>query len=60
MSKLEGTFSISEAFKYSTLARVFYIIYIMRIFEGVLHYIDQEDLWLEQKRVNRDNFSPGG
>ena len=48
MSKLEQTFSISEVFKY------------FKFGQDVLHYIHQENLWLEQKWVNRDNFSPGG
>ena len=37
MSKLEETFSISEAFKYFTFD------------QDVLHYIHQGNLWLEQK-----------
>ena len=48
MSKVEDTFNISEVFKYFTFGQV------------VLHYIHQENLWLEQKWVNRGNFSAGG
>ena len=48
MSKLEETFNISEVFKYFTFGQV------------VLHYIDQENLSLKQKCVNRNNFSAGG
>ena len=48
MSKLEETFSISEAFNYSTFG------------QDVLHYTYQENFLLEQKWVNRDNFSAGG
>ena len=48
MSKVEETFNISEVFKYFTFG------------QAVLHYIHQENLWLEQKWVNRDNFSANG
>ena len=48
MSKVEETFNISEVFKYFTFG------------QAVLHYLHQENLWLEQKWVNRDNFSAGG
>ena len=45
MSKLEETFSISEVFKYSTFG------------QDVPHFLHQENLSLEQKWVNRDNFT---
>ena len=48
MSKVVETFNISEVFKYFMFGQV------------VLHYIHQENLWLEQKWVNRGNFSVGG
>ena len=44
MSKLEKPFSISEVFEYYTFG------------QDVLHYIHEENLRLEQKRVNRDNI----
>ena len=45
---MEETFNISDVFKYFTFGQV------------VLHYIHLENLLLEQKLVNRDNFSAGG